>query len=111
MSAASQLPHPMSVAEFLDWDPPPGTDPDRWELRDGRPVAMAPSSPRHGAIAAQAARLLGNHLDGHPRCRVVIEPGIQPRVRAAHNARIPDLGVTCAPIETEDRLMREPVVC
>jgi hypothetical protein len=40
----------------------------------------------------------------------VVEPGVQPRVRAAHNARIPDLGVTCTPIGVDDRLMREPVV-
>ena len=110
MSAAAQLPHLMTVAEFLAWNSPAGSDPDRWELRDGHPIAMAPSSPRHGAIAAQAARLLGNHLDGHPRCRVVVEPGVQPRVRAAHNARIPDLGVTCTPIGADDRLMRDPVV-
>ena len=100
----------MSVAEFLEWEPPPGTDPNRWELRDGHPMALAPSSPRHGAIAAEAARLLGNYLDGPSHCRVVIEPGIQPRVRAAYNVRIPDLGVTCVPIEPEGRLLREPVV-
>jgi Uma2 family endonuclease len=110
MSAANQLTPLMSVAEFLNWNPPPGTDPDRWELREGHPAAMAPSSPRHGTIAAETAYLLRRHLDGHPHCRVVIEPGVQPRVRAAHNVRIPDLGVTCTPIGADDRLMREPVV-
>ena len=71
---------------------------------------MAPSSPRHGSIAAQAARLIGNHLDQHPACRVVIEPGVQPRVRGGINVRIPDLGVTCSPIAPEDRLLRAPVL-
>jgi Uma2 family endonuclease len=71
---------------------------------------MAPSSARHGLIAAQAARLLGNHLDAYPQCRVVIEPGVQPRVRADINVRIPDLGVTCTPISPDDKLLREPLV-
>ena len=57
MSAATQTPG-MTVAEFLAWRPPAS---DRWELIDGITVAMAPSSPRHGSIAAQAARLIGNH--------------------------------------------------
>jgi hypothetical protein len=32
MSAASQLPYLMTVAEFLDWETPDGSD--RWELID-----------------------------------------------------------------------------
>jgi hypothetical protein len=48
MSAASQLPTAMTVAQFLAWTPP--HDVDRWELIDGTPCAMSPSSPRHGAI-------------------------------------------------------------
>jgi Uma2 family endonuclease len=39
MSAGNQLPV-MTVAEFLDWPTPDGSD--RWELVDGVPVAMAP---------------------------------------------------------------------
>ena len=35
---------------------------------------------------------------------------MQPRVRADINVRIPDLGVTCAPISSDDRLLREPLV-
>ena len=108
MSAASQLPVAMTVAQFLAWTPP--HDVDRWELIDGTPCAMSPASPRHGAIQAQAARLLANHLDSHPRCRVVTEPGVRPRVRAAINVRVPDLGVTCHPINPQDRLLREPLL-
>jgi Uma2 family endonuclease len=51
MSAANQLPAAMTVAEFLDWNP---QDSDRWELVDGNPQAMAPTSPRHGAIQNEA---------------------------------------------------------
>ena len=50
------------------------------------------------AIQGEASRLIGNHLAemSGPACRVVIEPGIQPKVRADVNVRIPDLVVTCA---------------
>jgi Uma2 family endonuclease len=99
MSAASQLPRLMTVAEFLDWPTPDGSD--RWELVDGVPIAMAPASDRHGTIHAEVARLLGNHLaDARPDCRVIVEPGTKPD---EHNLRIPDLTVTCGPIDPAAR--------
>ena len=92
MSAANQLPAAMTAAEFLAWNP---QDSDRWELVDGTPRAMAPSTPRHGAIQAQAARLIGNHLvETRPACRLVTEAGVQPKVRANLNVRVPDLAIT-----------------
>lgn len=109
MSAATQVPAGMTVAEFLAWEPTGGDD--RWELVDGTPWAMAPETARHAVIQAEAARLLGNHLAAvRPDCRVATEPGIQPRVRAAHNVRVPDLAVTCAPWTDDVRLLREPVL-
>jgi Uma2 family endonuclease len=107
MSAANQLPASMTVAEFLAWSPPDGSD--RWELIEGAPRAMAPASPRHGAIQGEAARLIGNRLAdlAGPPCRVIVEPGIQPKVRADWNVRIPDLAVTCAVLDAEDRLLHE----
>lgn len=110
MSAANQLSATMTAAEFLAWSPPDGSD--RWELIEGAPQAMAPASPRHGAIQAEASRLIGNRLVDlpGPACRVVIEPGIQPKVRADLNVRIPDLAVTCAAMDADDRLLREPLV-
>jgi Uma2 family endonuclease len=55
MSAANQ-PDLMTVDEFLAWVTPDGSE--RWELVEGRPWAMAPSSPRHGAIANEVGRLI-----------------------------------------------------
>jgi Uma2 family endonuclease len=99
MSAANQLPHLLTVAEFLNWPTPDGSD--RWELVDGVPVAMAPASDRHGTIHAQAVYLLAGHLaDSRPDCRVIIEPGTKPD---EHNLRIPDLTVTCGPIDPAAR--------
>jgi Uma2 family endonuclease len=108
MSAANQLPATMTAAEFLDWNP---QDSDRWELIDGTPQAMTPASPRHGAIHSEAVRLIGNHLaESRPACRVITEPGIQPKVRANLNVRVPDLAVTCADWYPDERLLHEPLV-
>ena len=108
MSAAVQR-HPMTVEEFLRWAPP--ADHDRWELLYGFPRAMAPPSIRHGAIQGEAYRLIANHLAEHrPHCRAIITPGVQPRVRARINVRIPDLGVTCQATAPDDSLLREPIL-
>ena len=107
MSAASR-PLPMTVAEFLAWNP---AESDRWELIDGIPRAMAPSAPRHGAIQAETARLTGNHLaETRPACRVITEAGIQPRVRAGFNVRVPDIAITCGAWKPDDKVLREPLV-
>jgi Uma2 family endonuclease len=109
MSAANQLPDPMTVAEFLAWTPPDAID--RWELIDGTPRPMAPATPRHGAIQNEIGRLIGNHLaEQRPGCRVITEPGIQPKVRGKSNVRVPDLAVTCSRLEPDDKLLRDPVV-
>ena len=46
----------MSLAAFLEWDD--GTD-ARYELLDGRIVAMAPPIEAHGTIVANLARHIG----------------------------------------------------
>jgi Uma2 family endonuclease len=67
---------------------------------------MAPNTPRHGAIAAEAIRLIANHLEGHPRCRVISEGAISPD---QHNVRIPDLTVSCERLGLDD-MLREPLL-
>ena len=108
MSGATELPPAMTVADFLAWDAPGG---DRWELVDGIPRAMAPATPRHCAIQAEAARLIGNRLaDLRSTCRVITEPGIQPRVRSDLNVRVPDLAVIYAARTAEETLLRKPLL-
>jgi Uma2 family endonuclease len=46
MVALATLPVHISVDEFLAWAP---ASPDRWQLVDGVPIAMAPASLTHGA--------------------------------------------------------------
>jgi Uma2 family endonuclease len=99
----------LTAAEFLVWDSGDRSG-RRWQLRDGVPEAMAPTTRPHGAIQSELARLIGNHvLAAGDRCHVISEPGITPRVRSAENVRIPDLAVTCTPPSAE-RLVSEPVL-
>jgi len=99
----------MTVAEFREWDSGDVSG-RRWQLVNGEPVAMAPAAENHGAIQSELERLIGNHLvDRGSRCRVISEPGIIPRVRAAENWRIPDVAVTCAPATGSHEVV-EPVL-
>ena len=104
-----RIPARMTVDEFLVWDADDLTG-RRWQLMDGEPVLMAPAAEQHGAIQAELARLLANHLaERASPCRVIAAPGIVPRVRANENFRVPDLGVTCAPPSREVMVL-EPVL-
>lgn len=84
----------MTVAEFLDWDSGDSSG-AIWQLRDGEPEVVVPSSERHGAIHAQLIYLIATHLDpGGSPWRVIVTPGVIPRVRSAENCLVPDLAVT-----------------
>ena len=92
----------MSLAAFLDWDD--GTD-ARYELVDGRVVAMAPPVEAHGTIVANLAAAIRPRLKAP--CRVVVEAGITPPDRADTWYQA-DLVVTCAPAERGARAITEP---
>jgi Uma2 family endonuclease len=108
MSAAiKHPPERMTTAEFLQWDP---DGCDRWQLVDGEPVAMGPSSVLHGAVQSELVYLLTAHLRAQGGgCIVVTAPGIIPRIRASENFRIPDLGVTCS-ARRDGHELQEPVL-
>ena len=94
----------MSLAAFLDWDD--GTD-TRYELIDGRVVAMAPPNPRHSAMTGRLARLIGNAL--MPPCEVFVEAGIVTPTRADTYLQA-DLAVSCRPVGQQDRDVAEPIL-
>ena len=109
MSTALKMPPRMTVAEFIDWEPPDWSG-GLWQLRDGELEMMAPASDRHGSIQARLAHLLTAHLDARGgECRVVAAPGVIPSERSEDNCLVPDLGVTRAP-PTDERLMRQPLI-
>jgi Uma2 family endonuclease len=94
------------VDEFIAW-----ASNGRWQLIDGEPRAMAPASATHGIIQARLAHLLNQHLDaGGSACIAVTEPAITPRVRARSNLRVPDLAVTCSPVEAGQIALPDPVL-
>ena len=98
----------MTVAEFLAWDAPVDT---RWQLVDGDPVAMAPTSRTHGSLQGEMGRLIGNYLAASRNFYTVITaPGVVPRVRGNENFRIPDLAVTCTRYDTEEYDVADPVL-
>jgi len=98
----------MRLDKFLSWDPDYSSG-AKWQLVDGEPVAMAPASTPHAEIQAELTTLLGNHVLGRKPCRVLIKPGVVPRVRADRNYRVPDMAVTCEP-PNRDQMLQTPVV-
>jgi Uma2 family endonuclease len=108
MTALSKHPPRMTIAEFVAWDDGSGA---RFQLIDGIPQAMAPARPIHGALQVAAARLLENHLIARASpCRAIAEAGVVPRVRADINLRVPDVAVTCAALDVDQRSVVDPVV-
>jgi Uma2 family endonuclease len=94
----------MTVAEFLEWDD--GTD-TRYELIDGRPVAMAPPAPNHSIIASKIAGALENGLR-HP-CYASIEVGVV-RPDRSDTLYEADVVVSCSPWQNGMATIPDPVV-
>ena len=108
-TAPKTLPPRMTVADFLDW-PGDGTA-KRHQLVDGEPRAMAPASATHARIQATITYLLTRHLiETGSRCRTATEPAVAPRLRSNVNLRVPDIGVTCTPIEPGQIVLPDPVL-
>jgi Uma2 family endonuclease len=101
---ATALSKRMSLAEFLVWDN--GTD-RRYELVDGRVIAMAPPAGAHAVIVVNLARQLGNRLN--PPCYAAAEAGVIPADRADTWYQA-DLVVTCTPLPPGARWFPEPVL-
>jgi Uma2 family endonuclease len=98
----------MLVAEFLNWNPGNGR---RWQLIDGEPRAMAPPNAVHAYLKAELGRLIGNHLRAAGlTCDVFANPGLVPTTMAAHNMRVPDLAVSCAPFDPAQAAPADPVL-
>jgi Uma2 family endonuclease len=93
----------MTVREFLAWDD--GTD-ARYELIDGRPVAMTPPMLAHAAIVGAAAGQL--HPKLRPPCRLFVEAGIRVTDREDIYYQA-DLAVQCEP-NTNPRWLDAPML-
>jgi Uma2 family endonuclease len=91
-----------TVEEFLAWDD--GTD-RRYELVDGRIVAMAPPSEAHATIVINLGGELRSRV--RPPCRVLGEFGVRLPDREDSFYQF-DLAVTCAPADPARRYVAEP---
>ncbi|MBL8669191.1 MAG: Uma2 family endonuclease [Alphaproteobacteria bacterium] len=103
MSEAPELPPRMSLAAFLEWDD--GTD-ARYELLQGRIVAMAPSSDRHAAIVIKLGTALSRRLK--PPCLAYVEGGASPAT-ADDTYFLPDVMVSYTP-PTGAPIVRDPLL-
>ena len=110
MSNAARLDLPMTVEEFQDWVPEPGLEGWRWQLIDGTPVGMAPTSNAHGAIQSRTSTIIDMHLQKFGRCIVITTPGVIPKKRSRINQLVPDLGVSCADQPMTDNTIRDPIL-
>lgn len=93
-----------TVAEFLDWND--GTD-RRYELVEGRIVAMAPPSEAHAAIVSNLAAAIGHRLLPSHRLLGAFGARLEGRDDSFYQF---DLAVTCAPAEATRRYVADPVL-
>lgn len=109
MNTALKLEPLMTVEEFLRW-PGDGSG-RRFELVDGILRMQDSASDAHGTIQSRLNAIILNHLDStRPYCRVVVNPGVSPRLNTDWNYREPDLGVTCAPNRPDEHMLPEPLL-
>ena len=101
--AARQEDWPRTVAEFEAWH---ARRPERWAFVAGRPRLMAPGSMRHTLIKGNACEALQRALAGTP-CRALID-GAQ--ILTDDISAIPDVVVTCKPIDLTTPVVAEPVI-
>jgi len=94
----------MTVAEFLTWDD--GTD-TRYELVDGRPVAMAPVAPSHSVIVINFGHELKSRLKAP--CYAGSEAGVE-RPGRDDTFYEADIVVSCTPFTPGMAALPNPVV-
>ena len=98
----------MSVEEFLACTP---QDTRLWQLVDGEPRLMSPPSVVHAIVQGELTGVIRDHLRASGnRCRVLVTPGVKPRVQANHNMRIPDLAVTCVRQPQNQPDLKDPLL-
>ncbi len=102
------IPCEMSLTKFLTWDAP---GPYRWQLVEGVPEPMAPSTNAHARIHAILAWLIQTHLDRtRPGYFVLSNAGVRLSEDDQRNFRIPDLGVSRTPQKPSALYIENPIL-
>ncbi len=103
----------VTKAAFLAW--PDDEFGRRQQLVDGEVLTMSPTSQTHGIMHGRIGFLLALHVQSlhvqsaRPECRVLVAPGVPPRLLPEWNVRSPDLAVVCRPASAE-HLVPDPVL-
>lgn len=98
---------PMTVQDFLAWAE---GQPERWELYDGVPVAMAPERLVHGRTKRRVSRAFEDAITAaRAACESVLDSVAVPV--SASSSYQPDLLVYCGPALPGDTIaIRDPVI-
>jgi len=80
-----------TTEEYLEWEE---VQQIKYEYLDGQVHAMSGGTVNHGQIAANLILLMGNHLRGSRKCRLLTSD-IKVEVQKSKGFIYPDLSVTC----------------
>jgi Uma2 family endonuclease len=94
---------PRNVAEFQEWHE---RQPERWEFIEGRPRLMAPASMTHSILKRNVLRALDRAL-ADSGCEVLVDG---PQILTDEISAIPDVIVSCAPIDLSTPVVAEPTI-
>ena len=94
---------PNTLEEFRIWHE---QQQDVWEFIDGVPKLMAPGSKTHTILKSRVGRLLGSALEG-TACEALIDGAI---VEVDGSSLIPDVVVTCSPMDYATPRVDEPAI-
>jgi Uma2 family endonuclease len=103
VEAARHEDWPQTVAEFEIWH---ARQPERWEFFGGWPRLMAPASMRHSIIKGNVFAALRMALAGMP-CQPLVDG---PQILTEEISAIPDVVVTCVPIDLSTPVVAEPAI-
>jgi Uma2 family endonuclease len=101
--AALEEDWPRTVAEFQAWH---ALQPERWEFIDGRPRLMAPASMKHSILKRNILRALDRAL-ADSGCEVLVDG---PQILTDEISAIPDVVVTCAPLDLSTPVVAAPTI-
>ncbi|MEJ1159857.1 Uma2 family endonuclease [Prosthecomicrobium sp. N25] len=100
---AEREPQRMTLDAFLAWE---RDQEDRYELVDGRPMAMTGGTQAHDLVRGNIFAALKERLRGKP-CRAYIDVKL---VCPSGNSRYPDVQVDCAPVDRDAVTSRSPAL-
>jgi Uma2 family endonuclease len=94
---------PKTLDEFRAWHE---RQPEVWEFIHGVSKLTTPGSKAHTLIKSNAGRLLGNALD-RTGCRALVDGAT---VEVDGSSLIPDVVVTCSPLDFTTPRVAEPII-